>query len=400
MSLYVPELDDREVFTVIFTAGSSTSESPVDPIKTFDEKHLIFVKVREPMGFKVDLEKTTVGDLQSFIYSKFRIHPLNQLIKFGAKVLLDSTQALHQYGIVENSMVEVHFKPRHRLTALTFSDNFYSQQIELVFKQSVAANRTFRSNMLILCHRLPKKIKVKLVALLRELTQNNALICALDSLFNETNIVETHKIALEEGLFTLFINFLNKAADVPADYPVDTVFSLTREIIGFYLDTANKLKDMDEYEQRENFKTFSPVCEVTIAPITDPVYIKLDNNTKVVSERSAVLNLIKSNAKFTGVAKLSEGNIMEDKDLRSVYQLFAFNNKVVDLASLSLRFWLPKILDIDYLKTQASSLNITCKYKDHENSMSLIDGNMKIFNPLELKTKCDYIYLLKDKNNE
>ena len=316
------------------------------------------------MGFKVDLEKTTVGDVQSFIYGKFRIHPLNQLIKFGAKTLLDSTLPLHQYGIVENSMVEVSFKPRHRLTALTFNDNFYSQSINHIFPQSVAALRTFRSNLLILCSRLPAKIKVKFVALLRELTHNNALATALNSLFNQTSITETHKIALEEGLFILFISFLNKAKEVPADYSVDAVFSLTRECLGFYLDLANKLKDMDEYEQREHFASFSPVCEVTLAAITDPIYIKLDNNTKVVSERSAVLNLIKSNGTFRGIAKLSEGNIMEDKDLRAVYELFNFNNKVVEVGGLELRQWLPKIHEIDYLKTTVSGLDITCKYKD------------------------------------
>jgi Mg-chelatase subunit ChlD len=352
------------------------------------------------MGFKVDLEKTTVGDLQSFIYGKFRIHPLNQLIKFGAKTLLDSTQELHQYGIVENSMLEVNFKPRHRLTALTYSDNFYSQQIQHIFPQSVAALRTFRSNMLVLCHRLPAKIKVKFVALLRELTQNNALACALNSLFNAVNITETHKIALEEGLFTLFVAFLSKAGDVPADYPTDTVFSLTRGVLGFYLDFANKLKDMDEYEQREHFVSFASTCEVTLSQITDPVYIKLDNNTKVVSERSAVLNLIKNNAKFRGVANLSEGNIMEDKDLRTVYELFTYNNKMVEVASLELRQWLPKVQVIDYLTSTVAGLNITCKFKDFENCMSQLNVDLKVFNPLELKTKVDYIYLLKDKNNE
>jgi len=183
--------------------------------------------------------------------------------------------------------------------------------------------------MLVLCHRLPDKIKAKLIALLRELTHNSALTCALNSLFHKTNIVETHKIAFEECLFTLFVRFLTKATDVPADYPADSVFSFTRESIGFFLDLANKLKDMDEYEQRENFQSFAPVCEVTLAPIIDPVYVKLDNNTKVVSERSAVLNLIKNGGKFRGVASLSEGNIMEDKDLRTVYQLFVFNGKVV-----------------------------------------------------------------------
>lgn len=47
-----------------------------------------------------------------------------------------------------------------------------------------------------------------------------------------------------------------------------------------------------------------------------------------------------------------------------------------------------------------ANLAVTCKYKDFENCMSQISGDMKIFNPLELKMKVDYIYLLKDKNNE
>jgi hypothetical protein len=235
MSLYLPEIDDKQTFTVIFTAATSTSETPVEPLKFFDEKHLIFVKVREPIGFKVDIEKTTVGDLQSLVFNKFRIHPLNQLIKFGAKTLLDATQPLHVYGLVENSMVEVAFKPRHRITALTYSDNFYTQQVEHTFPQSIKAKRTFRSNMLILCHRLPAKLKIKLLALLRELTHNHALVCALDSLFHQCNITETHKIALEEGMLTLFIGFLSKAKDVPVNHPSEDIFSLTRECLGFYL---------------------------------------------------------------------------------------------------------------------------------------------------------------------
>lgn len=64
---------------------------------------------------------------------------------------------------------------------------------------------------------------------------------------------------------------------------------------------------------------FNPVCSVTLAAIMDPVYVKLDNNTKIVSERSAVLNLIKNKGTFSGIANLSEGNIIEDKDLRAVY---------------------------------------------------------------------------------
>jgi hypothetical protein len=62
---------------------------------------------------------------------------------------------------------------------------------------------------------------------------------------------------------------------------------------------------MDEYEQRENFKCFSPICEVTLQSISDPIYVKLDNNSKVVSERSIIMTYIKNNLTFRGVAKLS-----------------------------------------------------------------------------------------------
>jgi len=61
---------------------------------------------------------------------------------------------------------------------------------------------------------------------------------------------------------------------------------------------------------------------------------------------------------------------------------------------------LPKILHIDYLKSQVAGLNISCKYKEFENCMSQLNSDLKVFNPLELKTKVDYIYLLKDKSNE
>lgn len=131
------------------------------------------------MGLKVDIEKTTVGDLQSMIFEKLKVHPDNQLIKFGAKTLTEIAQPLHVYGVMENSLLEISFKVSHRVTSLTYNDNFYNQKVEHQVPQSQVGKRTFRANMLVLCKRLPTKHKVKLLALLRQTTKNHAMVCAL-----------------------------------------------------------------------------------------------------------------------------------------------------------------------------------------------------------------------------
>lgn len=114
--------------------------------------------------------------------------------------------------------------------------------------------------MLILCKRLPAKIQFKLLALIRQISKNNALVASLASLFNNVNITETQKIALEEGMFILFRDFLLEAKDFPIDYKPEDIFKLTRECLGYLVDRASKLKDLDEYEQLESFVELFQVC--------------------------------------------------------------------------------------------------------------------------------------------
>lgn len=56
-------------------------------------------------------------------------------------------------------------------------------------------------------------------------------------------------------------------------------------------------------------------------------------------------------------------------------------------------------MEIDYLREHVEKSPINCKWEEHANGLSQISADLKVFNPLELKSKCDYIYLLKDKNN-
>lgn len=96
---------------------------------------------------------------------------------------------------------------------------------------------------------------------------------------------------------------------------------------------------MEEYDKREKAASYNPVCEVTLKPINDPVYVRLDSNDRVLTDRQAVLECIKNKTGFAGIANLSEGSIMESKDTRAVYSLFSYNTKLNDVAELHLRQW-------------------------------------------------------------
>lgn len=119
----------------------------------------------------------------------------------------------------------------------------------------------------------------------------------------------------------------------------------------------------------------------------------------MLTDRQAVLDCIKNKTAFAGVANLTEGSIMEGKDTRGIYSLFSYNTKLCDVAEMHLRQWEPQIMDIDYLREIVEKTAVACKWNDHANVLTQISADLKIFNPLELKSKCDYIYLLKDKNN-
>lgn len=86
-------------------------------------------------------------------------------------------------------------------------------------------------------------------------------------------------------MLSLFQDFLLKAKDVPVDFNSDAILTLTRECLGYYLSLVNKLKDMDEYDKREECIQYSPVCEITMKPILDPVFIRLDNNQRKITDR-------------------------------------------------------------------------------------------------------------------
>lgn len=59
---------------------------------------VIFIKYDgKNQMFKINLKKDTVYNLKRLIYDKLRIHPNNQLLKFGIKTLEGASIYLHMY---------------------------------------------------------------------------------------------------------------------------------------------------------------------------------------------------------------------------------------------------------------------------------------------------------------
>ena len=196
-----------------------------------EEKSNIFIKVcnQNAVPLQVNLDNCTIDNLRRKIYQKFRIHPRNQMIKFGLKISDHELQTLKEFGVIETSLLDVSYKARHHVAAITFNDNFYTQGIEHVFKQTVQGLRRFRSNLLVTTYHLPENIQPKFLALVRKFTKRNAaLVTGLKALFDKRKICETQKIAIEEGMFCMFRDFMVRCRDFPKHYQSEDLFLATR----------------------------------------------------------------------------------------------------------------------------------------------------------------------------
>ena len=189
---------------------------------------------------------------------------MNQLLRYNDTVLTHEQQTLKDAGVVEGAAMNLTFKAKRNIVATTFNDNFYNQGLEHTFPQTLAALRRLRSNLLVTTYHLPAEIQSKFLSLIRHFSRGNApLVTSLKTLFNKKNLCETQKIALEEGLFYLFRDFLMRCKDFPKHFLAQDVFLATRECLGFFLDAAKNLKDSEEFQESEYYQQFDSVCSLT-----------------------------------------------------------------------------------------------------------------------------------------
>lgn len=81
--------------------------------------------------FNIDIDITnTLAVLRYKIYESTKIHPSNQIIKFGNLPLTNNAEAINSFGITDKSILELSFKLNSNLVPCTFADKFYYKDIK------------------------------------------------------------------------------------------------------------------------------------------------------------------------------------------------------------------------------------------------------------------------------
>lgn len=90
----LPKLDYSQIHYVVFTKTSSACDvAPVLPMETKTNPEMIRItksSVLNPLDIKFEIDlSNTVNVLKYKVYEMTKIHPTNQIIKFGNTVLLN-----------------------------------------------------------------------------------------------------------------------------------------------------------------------------------------------------------------------------------------------------------------------------------------------------------------------
>jgi hypothetical protein len=137
MHLRLPKLDFSEEMWVIFTASPSTIDTAVpnlnEPIN--NSCFVSILRGTDKFQIQVDLDNS-LESLRTKIFEVIKYHPLNQILKFGGKPLVNFADSLRTSGLTADSIIEVTFKLNGNLVPCTFADKFYYKDIKHVKEQS------------------------------------------------------------------------------------------------------------------------------------------------------------------------------------------------------------------------------------------------------------------------
>lgn len=121
---------------VVFTTSPATIDTPVaNPQPVVNPCKISILRGTDKFQLEVDLDNS-LESLRSSIYEVLKYHPLNQILKFGGKPLVNFAEPLKACGIAADSIVEVAFKLGGNLVPCTFADKFYYKDIKHVREQS------------------------------------------------------------------------------------------------------------------------------------------------------------------------------------------------------------------------------------------------------------------------
>ena len=78
--------------------------------------------------FEIDLSNT-VAVLRYRVFELTKIHPLNQILKFGTTILSNEHEILFTYGIKQDSIVELSFKNNSNIIPSSHCDKFFYRDV-------------------------------------------------------------------------------------------------------------------------------------------------------------------------------------------------------------------------------------------------------------------------------
>jgi hypothetical protein len=182
---------------VVFTATPATIDAPVSkPEPVVNPCKISILRGTDKLQVEVDLDNS-LDSLRSRIFEVLKYHPLNQILKFGGKPLVNLSDPLRACGLAADSIVEVAFKLNGNLMPCTFADKFYYKDVKTVREQNEEGTAELRSTLMTLAAHLSDDDRVRVVAFLRTLTGNLPLAYGLKCLLKNNFASQAHRIAIE-----------------------------------------------------------------------------------------------------------------------------------------------------------------------------------------------------------
>lgn len=136
-----PKIDYSKLHYIVFTKTPSVFDTvPVLPMEAKTNPEMIRItkqSVLNPIDieFEIDLSNT-LAVLRYKVYELTKIHPVNQIIKFGNTILSNDLETLSTYGIKKESIIELNLKNNSNIVPSTPCDKFYYKDVKLTNQQS------------------------------------------------------------------------------------------------------------------------------------------------------------------------------------------------------------------------------------------------------------------------
>ncbi len=336
-----PKIDYSKVHYIVFTKTPSVCDTvSVAPMETKASPQMIRItkpSVLNPLDIKFEIDlSNTLSVLKYKVFELSKIHPSNQILKFGNTVLANDLETLATYGIQKDSIVELQFKATSNSVPSTPCDKFFYKDVKLINEQSEIANECLRANLIVLSQHIADDDKNKFCAAVERYTADMPLVYAFKSLFRGTLISQPSRIALEEGLFSSILNFFKSLKTVPA-IKTDEVFSYIRNFLGFIIESTTKITDLEKVKAHSNAITLQNLCYLTLKPIKNPALLKLDYGVTVVVDREASEEQIDKGLTFDHYKKPSKADLKSTSEFEEAWSLFLTNH--LDNDEYETLFW-------------------------------------------------------------